>query len=136
MFRRRSNTVLFSVMGIAILLQTLVSVAVAVALWRKRFTDPALGWALRLGMTLTIVGALSGPLMTRPTAAQLADCARGGRMTTAGAHTVGGVDGGPGVPVTGWSRDHGDLRDSALHRPARDPGAGAHRDRPAAVAPA
>ena len=104
------DTVLFSVMGIAILLQTLVSVAVAAALWRKRFTDPVLGWALRLGMTLTIIGALSGSLMTRPTEAQLAAAREGGRMTTAGAHTVGGVDGSPGVPVTGWSRDHGDLR--------------------------
>ena len=102
--------VLFFVMGGAILLQTLVSVAVAVALWRQRFTDRALGWALRLGMTLTIVGALTGPLMTRPTAAQLAEVRAGGRMTISGAHSVGGVDGGPGVPVTGWSREHGDLR--------------------------
>jgi hypothetical protein len=104
------DIVLFSVMGAAILLQTLVSVAVAVALWSQRFTDRPLGWALRLGMTLTIVGALTGPLMTRPTPAQLADARAGGRMTIAGAHTVGGVDGGPGVPVTGWSREHGDLR--------------------------
>ena len=104
------DMVLFFVMGAAILLQTLVSVAVAVALWRQRFTDRPLGWALRLGMTLTIVGALTGPLMTRPTAAQLADARAGERMTTAGAHTVGGPDGGPGVPVTGWSREHGDLR--------------------------
>ena len=95
---QRSTTldmVLFFVMGVAILLQTLVSVAVAVALWRQRFTDQALGWALRLGMTLTIIGALTGALMTRPTAAQLADARAGERMTTAGAHTVGGVDGGP-----------------------------------------
>jgi hypothetical protein len=104
------NAVVFVVMGGAILLQTLVSVAVAVALWRQRFTDRPLGWALRLGMTITIVGALTGPLMTRPTAAQLADVRAGARMTTAGAHSVGGPDGGPGVPVTGWSREYGDLR--------------------------
>ncbi len=104
------NAVIFATMGAAILLQTFVSVAVAVALWRQRFTDRALGWALRLGMTLTIVGALTGPLMTRPTAAQLADARAGHRMMIAGAHSVGGPDGGPGVPVTGWSREYGDVR--------------------------
>ncbi|HEU0139370.1 MAG TPA: hypothetical protein VFQ79_06655 [Bryobacteraceae bacterium] len=104
------NMVLFLVMGAAILIQTFVSVAVAVALWRSHFSDRTLGWALRLGMTLTIAGALTGPLMTRPTAAQLTHARAGGQMTTAGAHSVSGVDGGPGVPVTGWSREHGDLR--------------------------
>ena len=104
------NAVVFATMGAAILLQTLVSVAVAVALWRQRFTDRALGWALRLGTTLTIVGALTGPLMTRPTAAQLADARAGHPMMIAGAHSIGGPDGGPGVPVTGWSREYGDVR--------------------------
>jgi hypothetical protein len=104
------DRVLFGVMGAAILVQTFVSVAVAVALWRQRFADRPLGWALRLGMTLTIAGALTGPLMTRPTPAQLADARAGNRMTIVGAHSVGGLDGGPGVPVTGWSREHGDLR--------------------------
>jgi hypothetical protein len=104
------NAVVFSVMGVAIIVQTAVSVAVAVALWRHDFADRALGWALRLGMTLTIIGALTGPLMTRPTTAQLAAARAGERMTVAGAHSVGGVDGGPGVPVTGWSREHGDVR--------------------------
>jgi hypothetical protein len=61
-------------------------------------------------MVLTILGALTGPLMTRPTARQLADARAGQRMTISGAHSVGGLDGGPGVPVTGWSREHGDLR--------------------------
>ena len=104
------NATLFGIMGAAILIQTLVSAAVAIALWRHRFTDRALGWALRLGMTLTIVGAMTGPLMTRPTSAQLADARAGARMTIAGAHSVGGTDGGPGVPVTGWSGEHGDVR--------------------------
>jgi hypothetical protein len=106
----RLDATLFFVMGSAILLQTFVSMAVAVALWRQRFTDRPLGWALRFGMMLTIAGALTGPLMTRPTAAQLADAREGHGMTVSGAHSVGGRDGGPGMPVTGWSREHGDLR--------------------------
>jgi hypothetical protein len=102
--------VVFTVMGAAIVVQTLSTVAVAVALWRHPFADRALGWALRLGMTITIVGAMTGGVMTRPTPAQL-DAARAGeRMTIAGAHTVGGADGGPGLPGTGWSTEHGDLR--------------------------
>jgi hypothetical protein len=101
---------LFIVMGAAIILQTIVSVAVAVALWRQRFADRSLGWALRLGMTLTIAGALTGPLMTRPTAEQLANARAGRGMPIIGAHTIGAPDGGPGVPVTGWSREHGDVR--------------------------
>jgi hypothetical protein len=102
--------VVFTAMGAAILVQTLSTVAVAIALWRHPFADRALGWALRLGMTMTIVGALTGGLMTRPTSQQL-DAARAGeRMTVAGAHSVGGPDGGPGLPGTGWSTEHGDLR--------------------------
>src|SRR5687768_6745315 len=97
-------------MGIAIVTQTLSTIAVAVALWRQRFDDAALGSALRLGMTMTIVGAFTGGLMTTPTSQQLAAAKAGEAMTIAGAHTVGGPDGGPGLPGTGWSTEHGDLR--------------------------
>lgn len=104
------DRVLFLTMGSAIVMQTLVSVAVAVALFRHRFADRALGWALRLGMVLTIAGAFTGGLMTRPTEAQLADARAGKPMPVIGAHTVGAPDGGPGVPLTGWSSGHGDVR--------------------------
>ena len=104
------DAALFSVMGLAIVVQTLMSVLVAVALWRQQFADHALGWALRLGMTLTIIGATSGGLMTAPTSAQLADAQIKQTIPTIGAHTVGAPDGGPGLPGTGWSLAHGDLR--------------------------
>ena len=104
------DAVLFSIMGLAIVIQTLSTIAVAVALWRHRFDDAALGWALRLGMSITIVGALTGGLMTRPTTAQLEAARAGARMTIAGAHTVGAPDGGPGLIGTGWSTEHGDDR--------------------------
>jgi hypothetical protein len=97
-------------MGLAIAVQTATSVAVAVALWRQRFDDRALGWALRLGMVMTIVGAATGALMTRPTSAQLAQARLTHTLTISGAHTIGAPDGGPGLPVTGWSAEHGDGR--------------------------
>jgi hypothetical protein len=102
--------ILFGIMGAAILLQTCTSLAVLVALWKQTFRNAAMGWALRLGLLITILGAFSGGLMTQPTAAQLAEARSTGRMPVAGAHTVGAPDGGPGLPGTGWSRTHGDLR--------------------------
>jgi hypothetical protein len=106
------DAVLWSAMGLAIIVQTLASVSIAVALWRESFADRALGWALRFGMTITIVGALSGGLMTRPTSAQLAEARVGQRMAVVGAHTVGAPDGNSGsrLPGTDWSAEHGDLR--------------------------
>lgn len=103
------DALLFSIMGIAIIAQTFASVAVAVALFKQQFSDPSFGWALRFGMVITIAGALMGGLMTKPTPSQLEQM-QAGQVVTSGAHTVGGTDGEPGMPVTGWSRQHGDLR--------------------------
>ncbi len=104
------DATLFALMGVAILAQTLTSIAVAIAFWRQTFDDHALGWALRLGMTMTIIGALSAAVMTRPPDTQFAAARAGQAMPVIGAHTVGGPDGGPGMPGTGWSTGHGDLR--------------------------
>jgi hypothetical protein len=48
--------------------------------------------------------------MTAPTQDQMAAARAGQGMPTAGAHTVGAPDGGPGLPGTGWSTEHGDIR--------------------------
>lgn len=105
-----ADAAIFSVMGVAIFTQSIAAVAVTVALWRQTFTDRAMGWGLRLGMTLAVVGASVGGMMTQPTAAQLAHARDTGTMPRSGAHTVGAPDGGPGLPGTGWSTAHGDLR--------------------------
>lgn len=104
-------------------LWSLMAVAIAV-LWVANFViagllifqrpkhpeNPAFIWSLRLGLILAIIGMGLGYLMTTPTAQQLAGWQAGGAVTIAGAHTVGLNDGGPGLPVVGWSTEGGDLR--------------------------
>ena len=57
------------------------------------------------GMGISIIGMGVAFLMTGPTSGQLADF-----QGIAGAHTVGAADGGPGLPLFGWSTVAGDLR--------------------------
>src|SRR6267378_6728744 len=104
------DSAVFAVMGISILVAWAMAIALAVALFRQGFADPALGSAIRVGMLITVVGSGAGGLMTRPTVAQVENARTTHGMPVVGAHTVGAADGGPGLPVTGWSREHGDLR--------------------------
>ena len=104
------DTAVFAVMGLSILVAWLTAVALTVALFRQAFADPALGAAIRVGILITVIGSGTGGLMTQPTSAQLEDAHATRRMSVSGAHTVGAPDGGPGLPGTGWSREHGDLR--------------------------
>lgn len=104
------DAALFAVMGIAIAVQTLATTSVAYALWRQPIADRAMGAALRAGMLITLVGAASGGLMTVPTDTQLREARATNQMAVSGAHTVGAGDGGAGLPGTGWSLEHGDLR--------------------------
>jgi hypothetical protein len=104
------DAVVFTVMGGAIVLAWGLAIALTVALFRQRFEDPAMGSAIRLGMLLTVLGSGMGGLMTRPTGDQLAAARATHVISVSGAHTVGAADGGPGLPGTGWSRAHGDLR--------------------------
>jgi hypothetical protein len=104
------DAALWAIMAAAILVLWLASVGVVVVLFRQRFADPAWGWALRLGMLISVVGAGLGGVMTRPTPAQLESLARHEQVMAIGSHTVGAPDGGPGLPVLGWSSRHGDLR--------------------------
>ena len=100
----------YAVMGVSIVCIWLSMLLLTIVLFRQPFAGSAWGWSLRLGMVLALFGTGSGGLMTMPSSRQLAEAHANGRMPIVGAHTVGAPDGGRGLPVTGWSVEHGDLR--------------------------
>lgn len=101
---------LFALMGLGITVVWLASLGLCAALFRQPFADRVRGWSLRLGLAISLAGMALGGLMLSPTAAQMERVRATGEMPVVGAHTVGAPDGGPGLPVTGWSRTHGDQR--------------------------
>jgi hypothetical protein len=104
------NIAIFSSMGLGIAIVWVMSAVILWLHWRSPSADRAMALALRLGLVLNIVGAGTGWMMTQPRPAQLAAMTRGEHPFVAGTHTIGAPDGGPGIPVVGWSREHGDLR--------------------------
>ena len=100
------DAAIVTTMGAAIIAAMGLCVAIARALFRRPASG-ACAHAARLGLAIAIGGASIGGLMGVPTRDQLSNVREGAVL---GGHTVGGPDGGPGLPVTHWSRSHGDLR--------------------------
>jgi hypothetical protein len=101
---------LFSVMGALVAVIYLCTLVVAVMLMFTDLGDRALTWGVRLGIVVTLAGLSVGFLMLGETPEQARVVAQGLTPTTVGAHAVGVADGGPGLPVVGWSTTGGDLR--------------------------
>jgi hypothetical protein len=104
------DAAVWGTMGATVVLVWGLSLLTAILLIRQRLPDPAFAWALRLGVLVSFVGMAVAFLMTQPTPAQEALADAGGSMPIAGAHSVGVPDGGPGLPIVGWSTVGGDLR--------------------------
>jgi len=90
---------LFSLMGVMISLVFLATLAAGVLVLRRRGLDAGLAAGLRWGIGVSLVGMAQAGLMIANTGS-----------SPSGGHTVGAPDGGPGMPLTGWSLAHGDLR--------------------------
>jgi hypothetical protein len=87
------SAALWSTMGATIAVLWLATLAVALRFLREPGRDRAAGTAIRLGLFVALIGLGEGFL-----------------MASTGAHAVGIPDGGPGLPLVGWSTTGGDLR--------------------------
>lgn len=88
-------SVLYSLMAIAATVATLAVGYIGILYFQKDFSDLPIYyiWAIRLGIILFVIFALEGFVM-------------GSQLT----HTIGGKDGGKGLPFLNWSTQFGDPR--------------------------
>jgi hypothetical protein len=104
------DATLFAIMGVSIATLWLLNLAQAVVLMRDRLAERPTAWAIRLGVVVSLAGMAVAFLMTGPTPDQLDALSHNVPVSAVGAHSVGVPDGGPGLPIIGWSTVGGDLR--------------------------
>jgi hypothetical protein len=97
------NSALWQAMGTSIMVLFIAHLVIAVAALRQRLPDRANAYGIRLGLGLSLLGMLAAVPMVLPGQDPGID-------GITGAHSVGVPDGGPGLPLTGWSTTGGDLR--------------------------
>ncbi|OAP22203.1 hypothetical protein A4R44_07013 [Amycolatopsis sp. M39] len=104
------DATLFRIMGMMVAGLWLATLVGTVLLMFTQIEDRAVYWAVRTGAVVALIGAGLGVLMTGATPEQVATIKATGRSDLIGAHSVGVADGGPGLPLLGWSTTGGDLR--------------------------
>ncbi|GAA2190034.1 hypothetical protein [Micromonospora lupini] len=97
------NTALFAAMGAAITVLFFAHLVIGIVVLIRRIPDRVAATAVGWGLGLSLLGMLAAVPMALP----MQDP---GIEGISGAHSVGVADGGPGLPVVGWSTTGGDLR--------------------------
>ncbi|MEU7800136.1 hypothetical protein AB0B10_12750 [Micromonospora arborensis] len=97
------NAALFTAMGAAIMVLFVAHFVIGIVVLIRRIPDRVGAHAVGWGLGLSLLGMLAAVPMVLP----MQDSGIDG---ISGAHAVGVVDGGPGLPLLGWSTTGGDLR--------------------------
>lgn len=102
------DSIVFAAMGGLVGVIFIATAVIALVLVvESPMADRAATWGVRLGLAISLAGLSVGFLMLPPTPEQ---SSQGGDALLRGAHSVGVADGGPSLPVLGWSTTGGDLR--------------------------
>lgn len=104
------DTHVFLAMGVGIAVLWFSAIAVTSVTFRYRYPTVMWGIVARAGMILIVLGSGTGAFMVVPSKAQMRESRVTHTIPIAGSHTVGAPDGQRGLPVLGWSTEHGDIR--------------------------
>ncbi|MEV6489198.1 hypothetical protein AB0M20_11305 [Actinoplanes sp. NPDC051633] len=94
------NAALYDAMAAASGVLFIGQFVIAVAVLRARIANRVVATGIRMGLGAALAGMLVAVPMTMQVQSD----------DVTGAHTIGAPDGGPGLPVVGWSTVAGDLR--------------------------
>lgn len=109
-FETMFDAVLYEIMAVSIVVVWAGALVLTVLVLRSHIEDRPRRLAIGLGAVISLVGIALGALMTIPTGGQIDAINAGQDFHSLGAHTVGAQEGGPGLPLLGWSTTGGDLR--------------------------
>jgi hypothetical protein len=96
------DTVLWRIMSGTIVALWLAQLVITVVATRRPVPDRTAARGIQLGLAVSLLGMLVAFTMTMPF--------QHPSEVITGAHSVGVPDGGPGLPIVGWSTTGGDLR--------------------------
>jgi hypothetical protein len=97
------NAALFAAMGASIMVLFVAHFVIGIVMLQRRIADRVAARAVGWGLGLSLLGMLAAVPMVLP-------MQEPGIEGISGAHSVGVLDGGPGLPLVGWSTTGGDLR--------------------------
>ncbi|MCG6162021.1 hypothetical protein [Leptospira bandrabouensis] len=103
------NGCIFILMGPAIGTLWFFDVVLAIFLLSQKLETKTLMESLRWGMGIAALGMILGFFMTIPRPEQIEQM-KAGILEANGGHTFGAPEGGPGLPLVGWSTIAGDMR--------------------------